>query len=32
MRAIARDLGRNQGSISREIKRNSHPVRPYSAH
>ncbi|MET3932136.1 IS30 family transposase [Arthrobacter sp. OAP107] len=35
IRAIARDLGRNQGSISREIKRNSHAVLgylPYGAH
>jgi IS30 family transposase len=35
MRAIARALGRSPGSISREIKRNSHPTlgyRPYGAH
>lgn len=35
MRAIARALGRNPGTISREIKRNSHPVlgyQPYGAH
>ena len=35
IRAIARALGRNPGSISREIKRNSHPVlgyQPYGAH
>ena len=35
LRAIARALGRSPGSISREIKRNSHPVlgyQPYGAH
>ncbi|WP_420867321.1 IS30 family transposase [Arthrobacter silviterrae] len=35
MRAIARALGRSPGSISREIKRNSHPTlgyQPYGAH
>jgi IS30 family transposase len=35
MRAIARALGRSPGTISREIKRNSHPVlgyQPYGAH
>lgn len=35
MRAIARDLGRSPGSISREIARNSHPTlgyHPYGAH
>ena len=29
MRAIARDLGRDPGSVSREIKRNSHPQLGY---
>ncbi len=35
MQAIGRVLGRSVGTISREIKRNSHPVlgyRPYGAH
>ena len=35
IRAIATALGRNPGSISREIQRNSHPVlvyQPYGAH
>ncbi len=35
MRAIARALGRSPGSISREIKRNTHPTlgyQPYGAH
>ena len=35
IRAIAKALGRDPGSISREISRNSHPVlgyQPYGAH